>query len=139
MPICFIEGPSGLHENSKKELMEKTLKSLVKAYQMPDDRVFIKENSVIDTGHTGHLDISEVIVQAENAKPVCIIQAPEGLPIDAKRILMGELTKNIATAYQVNDFRDILIFIQEYPLDVVANNGILQAENPEFASPATGL
>jgi phenylpyruvate tautomerase PptA (4-oxalocrotonate tautomerase family) len=137
MPICFIEGPSGLPENSKKELVEKTLESLVKAYQMPDDRVFIRENAIVNTGHTHHSETIEWRVQSENARPVCIIQAPQGLPLEARRILMAELTSNVAATYGIKDRRDILIFIQEYPLDVVGNNGVLQSENPEFASPAT--
>jgi phenylpyruvate tautomerase PptA (4-oxalocrotonate tautomerase family) len=137
MPICFIEGPSGLTKNSKKELIEKTLNSLVKAYQMPDDRVFVKENAMLDTGHTHHSEIVGTSVQSENARPVCIIQAPQGLPIEAKRTLMRDLSSYVAAAYGIKELRDILIFIQEYPLDVVANNGVLQAENPEFASPAT--
>jgi phenylpyruvate tautomerase PptA (4-oxalocrotonate tautomerase family) len=137
MPICMIEGPSGLIKNLKKELMEKTLESLVKAYQMPDDRVFVKENDAENTGHTSHSETVEYKVQSDNARPVCIVQAPQGLPADSKRTLMSELTNHIAKAYGLSDLRDVLIFIQEYPLDVVANNGLLQSENPEFASPAT--
>jgi hypothetical protein len=57
MPVCFIEGPVGLSKNSKRELLENALNSLVKAYQMPDDRVFIKENVLHDTGHTDHTEI----------------------------------------------------------------------------------
>jgi phenylpyruvate tautomerase PptA (4-oxalocrotonate tautomerase family) len=138
MPICFIEGPQGLTQNAKIELMEKTLKSLVKAYQMPDDRVFIKENPLVNTAHTSHSETIDYAVQSVNARPVCIIQAPEGLPVDAKKTLMSELTNHISASYGLSDLRDVLIFIQEYPLDVVANNGLLQSENPEFASPATG-
>ena len=82
--------------------MEKTLNSLVKAYQMPDDRVFIKENAMLDTGHTHHSEIVGLSVQSENARPVCIIQAPQGLPIEAKRTLMRDLSSR-----QSLDFRDI--------------------------------
>lgn len=137
MPICVIEGPSGLAKNLKKELVRETLESLVKAYQMPDDRVFVKENVIENTGHTSHSGTEEYKVQTDNARPICMIQAPEGLPVDSKRVLMREVTSHVAKAYGLNDLRDVLIFIQEYPLDVVANNGMLQSENPEFASPAT--
>jgi phenylpyruvate tautomerase PptA (4-oxalocrotonate tautomerase family) len=137
MPICMIEGPSGLSKDSKKELMRKTLESLVKAYQMPDDRVFVKENPEENIGHTSHSENVDFIVQSGKARPICIIQAPQGLPLDAKRVLMSDLTDHVVQAYGLNDLRDVLIFIQEYPLDVVANNGLLQSENPEFASPST--
>jgi len=137
MPICYIEGPSGLSKTIKKQLITSTLESLVSAYQMPDDRVFLKENSIVDIGHTSHEDVASYEIQVKNARPVCVIQAPEGLPIEARRILMSDLTGHIAKAYELKDLRDVLIFIQEYPLDVVANNGTLQSENPEFSSPAT--
>jgi phenylpyruvate tautomerase PptA (4-oxalocrotonate tautomerase family) len=137
MPVCMIEGPSGLSKDSKKELMRKTLESLVNAYQMPDDRVFVKENFDENIGHTSHAENVEYAVQSGKARPVCMIQAPQGLPLDAKRVLMSDLTDHIAHAYGLKDLRDVLILIQEYPLDVVANNGLLQSENPEFASPST--
>jgi hypothetical protein len=91
----------------------------------------------VDIGHTSHEDVASYEIQVKNARPVCVIQAPEGLPIEARRILMSDLTGHIAKAYELKDLRDVLIFIQEYPLDVVANNGTLQSENPEFSSPAT--
>ena len=139
MPICFIEGPSGLHESSRKELMEKTLDALVKAYQMPDDRVFIREYDQTVVGHTGQEDQDEKIIQKEPAKPVCYIDVPPGLSLEGKRRLTGEVTDAIASAYQIKDLRDVLIFLREHQIQNVANNGYLQTENPEFSSPVAGV
>jgi phenylpyruvate tautomerase PptA (4-oxalocrotonate tautomerase family) len=137
MPVCNIEGPSGLSFKSKGILIQKVLHALLEAYQIPDDRVFITEYEIANSGHSGHSQDGELIVQKEKARPVCIVHAPEGLPVEPRRKLAESLTKYIADAYEINDYRDILLLIQEYPLHVVANNGYLQNENPEFSSPAT--
>ena len=42
MPVSIITGPAGLSKKAKKELIEGTLHALVKAYQIPDDRVYIE-------------------------------------------------------------------------------------------------
>ena len=49
--------------------------------------------------------------------------------------MMQDLTTSVAEIYQISDQRDILIFLQEHPLDAAANNGYLQTENPAFAVP----
>jgi phenylpyruvate tautomerase PptA (4-oxalocrotonate tautomerase family) len=137
MPICTIEGPAGLSSQTKQRLIKKTLGLLVEVYQMPDDRVFLNEYDLNNTGHTSHDGTDELVVQTKNARPVCTFHTPQGLPVEQKRKLVTDMTAHLAEAYAISDLRDILIFIQEYPLDVVANNGYLQSENPEFASPAT--
>ena len=49
--------------------------------------------------------------------------------------MIQDLTTSVAEIYQISDQRDILIFLQEHPLDAAANNGYLQTENPAFAVP----
>lgn len=136
MPICTIDGPAGLSQHAKQKLIKATLATLVGTYHMPDDRVFLKENDVSNVGHTSYED-DTLIIHGQKPRPVCVFHAPQGLPLESKRKLMSEMTDHLAEAYDIKDRRDILIFIQEYALDVVANNGYLQSENPEFASPAT--
>lgn len=137
MPICIIEGPSGLTPTTKKELISHLLQAMVDAYQMPDDRVFIHEHSVVNTGHTGMRDGLPDSIQLEPARPVCTFLAPPGLPMEERRTLIRITTGHIAKAYGITDWQDVLVFIQEYPLVNVGNNGLLQAENPAFESPAT--
>jgi len=137
MPVSFISGPAGLSQEAKGTLIRSVLHALVAAYQMPDDRVFITEFPVTDTGHTGQEGMETFLVQSRPARPVCRIDAPPGLPLDQRRKLMQEITEAIAQAYRITDLRDVLIFLQEYPIALVANNGYLQHENPAFASPVT--
>src|SRR5687767_15178354 len=137
MPICTIEGPAGLSRQAREMLIRKTLTLLVDVYQMPDDRVFLNEYDISNVGHTTHDGSDALLVQSHKARPMCTFHTPEGLAVEGRRRLVKEMTSTMAEAYGVTDLRDILIFIQEYPIDVVGNNGYLQSENPEFASPAT--
>jgi phenylpyruvate tautomerase PptA (4-oxalocrotonate tautomerase family) len=61
--------------------------------------------------------------------PVLFIEAPPGLPIEAKKTMMERLTSAIEDAYHIGD---TLIFLREYPADNVAMDGRLQSENPKI-------
>jgi phenylpyruvate tautomerase PptA (4-oxalocrotonate tautomerase family) len=131
MPVLFINGPSGVPIEAKKELVEKTIAALVDAYQMPDDRVYINEFPNENGGHTGHTH-RVGLHHSDPVMPVCFVEAPPGIPIETKRKLIGDITSAVASAYQIDNLRDILIFLREYPLENVAVNSFLQSENPEF-------
>jgi phenylpyruvate tautomerase PptA (4-oxalocrotonate tautomerase family) len=57
--------------------------------------------------------------------PMCFIEAPQGLQIDAKRKLVKETCAALQEAYPLNDFR---VFIREYPLENVGQDGELADE-----------
>jgi len=137
MPVCLIEGPA-LNKESKAELITNVLHSMVTAYKMPDDRVYINEYDEQNYGHN-MIDRSgdDRRVRQDKQRIVISIIAPPGLPKDAKRLLFREITETAAKVYGNDDMRDILVFLNEHPLDNVASNGYIQTENPEFASPAT--
>jgi phenylpyruvate tautomerase PptA (4-oxalocrotonate tautomerase family) len=138
MPVCFIEGPTGLSKESKKELIGKVLETMVEAYQMPDDRVYIKDHVLTDIGHTiQDSNGIKLSIQTQPARVVCSLIAPPGLRLDAKRKMFRNLTETIATVYKIEDKEDILVFLNEHPLENVASNGYMQTENPAFESPAT--
>jgi len=136
MPVLFIEGPAGLDATVKRKLVKKTVAALFAAYQMPDDRVYMNEYPIENGGYTGlDWENGHQLLDPEPVRPVLTIVAPPGLSLEAKRKMMQELTTSVAEIYQISDQRDILIFLQEHPLDAAANNGYLQTENPAFAVP----
>jgi phenylpyruvate tautomerase PptA (4-oxalocrotonate tautomerase family) len=138
MPVCLIEAPTGLSNESKKELIKKVLDILVDAYQMVDDRVYVNEYALADVGHTPHeMADTNWSIQSQPARVVCSIIAPPGLNKDAKRKMFRDMTESIATIFKISDKRDILAFLNEHQLDNVASNGYIQTENPAFESPAT--
>jgi phenylpyruvate tautomerase PptA (4-oxalocrotonate tautomerase family) len=57
--------------------------------------------------------------------PVCLIEAPAGIRNDAKKRLVERTTAALDEAYHVPDVR---IFLREYPLENVAQDGRLNSE-----------
>jgi phenylpyruvate tautomerase PptA (4-oxalocrotonate tautomerase family) len=137
MPITFIKGPTGLSKEAKKELIEATLRAMVKAYQIPDDRVYIDEVRPENIGHTPLLEVTNGegwAVQTEPARIVFEVIAPPGIPIEAKRTLVRELADAAGRAYGRTNLRDVLISIDQHKVEDFSANGFLQSENPEFAA-----
>ena len=117
MPVVFIKGPSGLSKNSKKELIEATLRTLVETCQMPDDRVYIEEVSEENVGHTPLFEVTSGdswAVQSEPPRIYVEVGAPPGLPIEAKRKLMRKLTEVAGRAYGRSNLRDVLVALDEH-------------------------
>jgi phenylpyruvate tautomerase PptA (4-oxalocrotonate tautomerase family) len=136
MPVVSIKGPSGLSKSSKKELIEGALRTLVETYQMPDDRVYIQEVPPENVGHTPLLEVTKGdswAVQTEPPRIYVEVVAPPGLPIEAKRKLVRELTRIAGRAYSRSNLRDVLVSLDEHPVENFASNGFLQTENPDMA------
>jgi phenylpyruvate tautomerase PptA (4-oxalocrotonate tautomerase family) len=136
MPVTFIKGPTGLSKKAKKELIEGTLRALVSAYQMPDDRVYIDEVPSENVGHTPLLAVThgdDWAVQSEPARITVEVIAPPGIPIEAKRRLVRELTDLAGRAYARTNLRDVLVSIDQHTVEDFASNGFLQTENPDMA------
>jgi phenylpyruvate tautomerase PptA (4-oxalocrotonate tautomerase family) len=136
MPVTFIKGPTGLSKQAKKELIERTLHALIKAYQMPDDRVYIDEVPSENVGHTPLLAVTQGegwAVQSEPARITIEVVAPPGIPIEAKRTLVRELANVAGRAYGRTNLRDVLISIDQHAVEDFSSNGFLQTENPDMA------
>jgi phenylpyruvate tautomerase PptA (4-oxalocrotonate tautomerase family) len=61
--------------------------------------------------------------------PVCRIEAPPGLGINAKKKLVEQITAAIDAAYHIGD---TLIFLEECAPENVAMNGRLLSEDPRI-------
>src|SRR4029434_1584114 len=136
MPVAFIKGPKGLSKEAKKELIEGTLQALTKAYQMPDERVYIDEVPSENVGHTPLLAVThgeDWGVQSEPARIIIEVIAPPGIPIEAKRTLVRELTCVAGRAYGRTNLRDVLVSLDQHKVEDFASNGFIQTENPDMA------
>ncbi len=85
----------------------------------PAARFFIREWPLESVSQDGHLD-------SEPARPVLMMHVPQGVNIDAKRAMMREINSAVAEAYSLPKF---MIFMHEYPLDLVSLDGGLHADN----------
>jgi phenylpyruvate tautomerase PptA (4-oxalocrotonate tautomerase family) len=120
MPISYIDVPPGIRAGAKKKLVKEIYAALDEAYHVPDTRIFLREWALENVSQDGRLD-------SEPAKPVCFLEVPPGIRIDVKRKTVKRISAAIAEAYHLPD---ILIFIREYPLEMVSQDGGLQSENP---------
>ena len=142
MPVVAIKGPSGLGQKAKRELITGTLHVLSDIYQMPDDRVYLEEVPDENVGHTPLLAVTRGeswAVQSEPARIYVEVCAPPGLPLEAKRRLVRELTELAGRVYGRSNLRDVLVSVDEHPVENFASNGFLQTENPDMAPFAAAL
>jgi hypothetical protein len=122
MPIAYLDVPQGIDADRKRELMRALYEALNEAYPFPDDhRVFLREWSADTVSQNG-------VVPAEPFRPVFVIHGPQGAGGDAKRSMLRKIDAAVADAYGLPDF---MIFMHEYPLDLVAHEGGLLADNAQ--------
>jgi len=122
MPIAYLDVPTGIDLNKKKELMKALYEALHEAYPFPDDhRIFLREWPLDSASRNG-------LLGSEPVRPVFLIHGPQGVNADAKRRMLRAIHAAVADAYHRPDF---MIFMQEYPLDLVAHEGGLLADDQQ--------
>ena len=122
MPIAYLDVPTGISQEEKRQLMKAIYSALHEAYPFPDDhRIFLREWPLDSVSQNGELG-------SELAKPVLLIHGPQGVKADAKRKMLKEVNAAVQNAYGLPEF---MIFMHEYPLDLVAHEGNLLAENQQ--------
>ncbi len=103
-------------------MTKKIYDALHEAYPFPDDvRIFLREWSLETISQDGHLG-------SEPARPVFMMHVPQGVGLDAKRKMVKKINAAVSEAYQLPKF---MIFMQEYPLDLVSLDGRLHSDNME--------
>ena len=120
VPIAYADVPPGIRVDAKRKLVKEIFVALDEAYRVPDTRIFIREWPFENVSQDGRLDSAP-------PKPVAFLEVPPGIRADTKRLMLKRISAAIADAYRLPD---ILIFMREYPLDMVSQDGGLQSENP---------
>ena len=120
MPLSYLDVPAGIGDDAKQTLVKEVYEALDEAYRVPDTRIFLREWPVGSVSQDGRFD-------GESAKPVCFLEVPPGIRPETKRAMVQRISGAIAEAYRLPD---VLIFLREYPLDMVSQDGGLQSENP---------
>jgi phenylpyruvate tautomerase PptA (4-oxalocrotonate tautomerase family) len=123
--MTFLEAPTGIRKDVKLRLVKRITAALEAAYQDPNDdyRIFFREYAPADVGQNGGLNDDPV-------RPVYFIEGPPLPDIDARRTLVEHLDSAIADAYRdITDVRDIMILINEYPLEFAGSGGRLTSDD----------
>jgi hypothetical protein len=122
MPIAYLDVPTGVALSKKRQLVNAIYEALREAYPFPDDhRIFLREWPLDSVSQNG-------LLGSEPARPVFVIHGPQGANIDAKRRMLKKVDAAVADAYHLPEF---MIFLHEYPLDLVAHEGRLLADNQQ--------
>jgi phenylpyruvate tautomerase PptA (4-oxalocrotonate tautomerase family) len=122
MPIGYLDVPTGADADRKRALMKAMYGALHEAWPFPDDvRIFLREWPLESVSQNG-------LLGSEPVRPVLTLHIPQGANVDAKRKVLRKITSAVAEAYQLPDF---MTFLVEYPLDLVAHEGNLLADNEE--------
>lgn len=122
MPIGYLDVPTGADANRKRRLMTAMYAALHEAWPFPDDvRIFIREWPLDNVSQNGALG-------SEPVRPVLTLHIPQGGNADTKRKVLKKISSAVAAAYPRPDF---MTFLVEYPLDQVAHEGKLLADNEQ--------
>jgi hypothetical protein len=122
MPIGYLDVPTGADLNKKKDLMRAIYAALHEVWPFPDDvRIFLREWPLESVSQNG-------LLGSEPVRPVLSLHVPQGVNVDAKRKVLKKIHAAVADAYRLPDF---MIFIQEYPLDLVAHEGRILADDQQ--------
>jgi hypothetical protein len=122
MPIGYLDVPPDVALAKKRELVKAMYAALHEAWPFPDDvRIFMREWPLDTVSQNG-------LLGSEPVRPVLTLHIPEGANVDLKRKVLKEINAAVAAAYQRPDF---MTFIVEYPLDLVAHEGNLLADNEQ--------
>jgi hypothetical protein len=120
MPVAYLDVPPGIPADAKRTLVREIFTALDAAYRVPDTRIFIREWPPENVSQDGGLD-------AAPPRPVLFLEVPPGITVGEKRAMGKRISAAVTAAYHLVD---VLIFLREYPLDMVIQDGGLQSENP---------
>jgi hypothetical protein len=122
MPIGYLDVPTGVDLDRKRELVKAMYGALHEAWPFPDDvRIFLREWPLESVSQNG-------VLGSEPVRPVLTLHIPQGANVEVKRKVLRKINGSVAAAYQLPDF---MTFIVEYPLDLVAHEGDLLADDAE--------
>jgi phenylpyruvate tautomerase PptA (4-oxalocrotonate tautomerase family) len=123
MPIAYLDVPQGIQTEEKKKMLKSIYDALNEAYPFPPDhRVFLREWPLESVSQDGQLG-------SEPPRPVFLLHAPQGVSVESKRKMVKGINAAVAEAY--NNLPSFMIFIQEYPLELVALDGNLHSDNQQ--------
>jgi hypothetical protein len=122
VPIGYLDVPTGLDLSRKRGLVKAMYEALHEVWPFNDDtRIFLREWPLDSVSQNG-------LLGSEPARPAFMVHVPQGVDIDAKRKMLEKVNAAVADAYQLPDF---MIFIHEHPLDVVALDGGILADDQQ--------
>jgi phenylpyruvate tautomerase PptA (4-oxalocrotonate tautomerase family) len=135
MPVSYIDIPAGVTDSAKEKMVKEVYEAIHDAWPIPDTRILVREWPFEAVSQDGR-------VESTPMRPICALDVPPGLAVEAKRALTRRISTAIAEACgrEVEDVQLpsgtqvktnwVLTFFREYPLDRAALGDLLATENP---------
>ncbi|WP_084964788.1 tautomerase family protein [Thermoactinospora rubra] len=128
MPQLFIEAPTGIQPDAKRQMMREITDAVDAAFRIPDVRIWLREYPADNVAQDGR-------PAAEPVRPVCFLEVPELKDLDTKREMSARIHAAIATAYAgIANTEETLVLMNHYPLENAGWAGRLQSDNPEIVA-----
>ena len=126
MPVFTIDAPIGAGRDAKQKMMKEIHDALDEAYHFPDTRGWLREYAGENVAQDGR-------IQAEPVRPVCSLEVPELVSLEANRKLVRKIEAAVGAAYAgIANTDEVLILINHYPLRNVGWRQSLQSDKPEI-------
>ena len=134
MPVAIIDIPSGLTSSARAQLHKDVAESLHDAYQIPDNRVYLREWTAEQTSFDG--------VVGAAFRPICNLIVPPNITMESRRTLVSRVSSAITRACDLRaevvslpggeqvSTRWVLSLFFEVPLEQVALDDLMAFENP---------
>lgn len=135
MPVSYIDIPSGVSRDAKEGMVKDIYEAIHEAWPIPDTRILVREWPADSVSQDGRMDEAPM-------RPICMLDVPPDLAVEAKRRLVGRVSSAIGKACSLEDevvtlpsgaqvrTNWVLTFFREYPFDRAALSGLLANENP---------
>jgi hypothetical protein len=128
MPVFTIEAPIAAGPDAKQKMLKEIHDALDEAYHFPDTRGWLREYAAENVVQDGR-------VRAEPVRPVCSLEVPELVSLDANRKLVQKIEAAIGAAYVgIANVDEVLVLINQYPLRNVGWRHSLQSDKPEIVA-----
>ena len=135
MPVSYIDIPTDVSQGAKEKMSREVFDAIHQAWPIPDTRILIREWPAESVSQDGRIETAPI-------RPICFLDVPPGLPVEAKRTLIQRISTAVAEACgrKPEDVplpsgshvktNWVLTFFREYPLDRAALGDLLATENP---------
>jgi hypothetical protein len=134
MPVAIIDIPSGLKSSAKEQLHKDVAEIMHDAYQIPDNRVYLREWAAEHTSFDG--------VVGAPFRPICHYIVPPILTDESRRTLVSRVSSAVNKACDLRtevvklpsgkevSTQWLLQFFFEVPLEQAALDDLMASENP---------
>jgi hypothetical protein len=134
MPVAIIDIPSGLKSRAKEQLHKDVAEIMHDAYQIPDNRVYLREWAAEHTSFDG--------VVGAPFRPICHYIVPPILTDESRRTLVSRVSSAVNKACDLRtevvklpsgeevSTQWLLQFFFEVPLEQAALDDLMASENP---------